>query len=181
MNTQRFMLMVNNLLMDLIECWQRKTPEVLIAGAAYMVTMKHWKEVKSECWQRPFPSEEDEISFFKKIKYQFTGRLAYYSILYEALAAAPVNKQEQQDFWKSELTRYDAFYNKHSAFLEYLQKGNTHFDNQYFLRKNLKTPVPSHHALYDGDPEFCTSRDYLVSGWFAETQYRQFLQAKLDH
>ena len=151
-----------------------------MAGAAYMITMKHWKEVKSECWQHPFPNMEDEIDFFKNIKCQFTGRLAYYSILYESLTVLPGEKQEEAAFWHSQLKRYEHFTEKHSTFIDYLKNGKSQFDEQYFLRKNLSGPVPSHLAMYDGDPEFCTARDYLVSGYFAETQYRQYVLARLN-
>jgi hypothetical protein len=180
MNNQRFRPLMNKMLTELLDCWQRKTPEVLIVGAAYMITMKYWKEDKSECWQNPFTTAEEEISFFKNIKCQFTGRLAYYSILYESLASLPLEKDAGKTYWKNELKRYKEFVEKHGSFVDYLAKGDNQLDAQYFLRKNLTGPVPAHLAMYDGDPEFCTARDYLVSGWFAETHYHQYVLGKLD-
>jgi hypothetical protein len=171
---------MNRMLMELLDCWQRKTPEVLIAGAAYMITMKYWKEVKSLCWQDPFETRDEEIYFFKHIKCQFTGRLAYYNILYEALASAPLEDHAHKPYWQKELKRYGTFLERHSAFIEYLSKNDDRLDDKYFLRKNLTTPVPASQALYDGDPEFCTSRDYLVSGYFAEKHYHQYVVSKLD-
>src|SRR5688572_7292810 len=116
MKNQRFWPLMNRMLMELLDCWQRKTPEVLIAGAAYMITMKYWKEVKNICWQHPFETREEEIYFFKHIKSQFTGRLAYYNILYEALASAPLEDHAQKPYWQKELKRYGTFLERNSAF-----------------------------------------------------------------
>ena len=175
----RFWPLLNNLLVDLVDCWQRKTPELLRVESAFMLTMKHWRDVKSECWHNPFLTIEEEIDFFKNIKCHFTGRLAYYTILYEALISLPTDIEDTPQYWRRELERYNRFVEKNKVFIHYLESGSQDLDAEFFLRKHLVQPVSVYVKVYDGDADFCTTRDPLVSACFAENAYKQYVLAKL--
>lgn len=179
MTNSRFRPLLNNLLVDLVDCWQRKTPELLRVESAFMLTMKHWREVKTECWHNPFMTIEEEIDFFKNIKSHFTGRLAYYTILYEALISMPNKLDEVIQYWRNELERYDRFIEKNKAFIHYLESGCQDHDREYFLRKNFAQPVSLYVKVYDGDEDFCTTKDPLVSACFAEHAYKQYVLGRL--
>lgn len=171
----RFKPFLNKLLVELLDCWQRKSPQILRVESAYMITLRHWKEIKGYCWQKKFDSEEDEINFFKNIKCEFIGRLNYYAILYEALVSAPQGETELRLFWESEYERYDRFLENHSDFITYLNSGNDQLDRHYFLRQNMSIAPPIATKIYDGDPDFSTQYDHLVSAFFAERLYRHYL------
>lgn len=180
MKHTRFHPVLNELFVDLLDCWQKKTAEILRVESSYMITMKHWEKARNICWQHPFRDMEEEIYFFKNIKSQFTGRLTYYSILYEALSFVPGDPVSMKEYWEDELKRYDRFIENNRSFIEYLEGGDTSCDEQYFLRKNMLHQPVLQSKIYDRDVQCCTSRDHLVSAFFAEKIYRQFVLSRIS-
>src|SRR4051794_569467 len=128
MTNRHFTVFLNAMLSELVCCWQRKSPELLRVEAAYMITMKHWNELKSECWQHSFKSTEEEIQFFKVIKPQFTGRIAYYSLLYETLLKLSNDHSDVMSFWESESRRLLSFIQANADFVTHMERGDTKKD-----------------------------------------------------
>jgi len=174
----RFLPFINGLLTDLIYCWQSKTTELLRIETAIMITRKHCEKIKHELFSHPFCSDEQEIDFFRNIQPNFTGRLCYYTILYEAHVSLPVKESEINYFWHNEQKRFYRFRDRNLAYIEYLESGNTNEDDKYFLMRMNRQPQPLHSRLYGLDPQFCTALDHLVSAHFAEKLYYYYVSAK---
>lgn len=171
-----FMPLINEMLVELIFCWQSKTAELLRAETAIMITRKHCNGLKNEIFTHQFTCDEEELIFFKKIQPQFTGSLCYYTILYEALLSSPGN--EIHEFWENEQKRYHRFKEKHAAFIEYMESGSTVKDEIYFLRRSNNNAQSVHSKLYGLGADLYTSHDHLASVLFAERLYYNYVISK---
>jgi hypothetical protein len=80
-----------------------------------------------------FPTEEEEILFYKKDKPQFTSLVVFYSTIYRAELFEPETAIEKLDFWKSELLRATQFLEDNREFIEYMKSGSTVKDKIFFL------------------------------------------------
>ncbi len=82
-----------------------------------------------------FKTEEEEIDFFKNIKPLFTGYVEFYSILYSAELFVPEDAEDALRFRAEELNRSLLFLDKHQDFCDYLHRGDTSLDREYFLQR----------------------------------------------
>lgn len=171
-----FRPLINEMLVDLIFCWQSKTAELVRVETAIMITRKYCDRLKNEIFIHPFTCDEEELFFFKKIQPHFTGKLCYYTILYEALVSSPLN--EINEFWENELKRYHRFKEKHAAFIDYMDNCCTDKDELYFLRRSNLNAQSLHSKLYGLGADLYTSHDHLASALFAERLYYNYVVSK---
>ena len=171
----RFRPFLVELLIELIYCWQSKATEQLRLEAAIMVTRKHCGNLRDSLLTQPFVKDEEEISFFKFIQPQFTGRLCFYTIMYEAIVSAPSDPAEAHEFWQYEQKRYSRFLEKNHLYIEYLESGATIDDHKYFLRRTNRQPQQFHSKLYGIHPDYFTTLDHLSSALFAEKLYYSYV------
>jgi hypothetical protein len=174
----RFHPFINAMLMELIYCWQSRSGELLKIETAIMIMRKHCERLKHNIFTYPFCSDEQEICFFKHVQPHFTGRLCYYTLLYEAHVSAPRNKDDAADFWMKEQQRYNRFIEKDTVDINYLRSGSCEYDRKYFLRRTNKHPQRLHSILYGLDRELFTALDALASALFAEEMYRYYVVNK---
>lgn len=171
----RFHPFINAMLMELIYCWQSRTPELLRIETAIMIVRKHCERVRHNIFTSSFCGDEQEIHFFKNIQPQFTGRLCYYTILYEAHVSKPADKKHAVAFWTNEQLRYSRFMEKDKVYIKYLESGDCSDDSKYFLRRTNKHPRQLHSKLYGLDNELFTALDSLSSALFAEKMYHYYV------
>lgn len=176
MRRSYFRPLINEMLVELIFCWQARKAELLRVETAIMITRKYCERLRNDIFIHPFTSDEEELIFFKKIQPQFTGKLCYYTILYEALVSLPVN--EINEFWENEQKRYHRFKEKHAAFIEYMESGNTGKDEMYFLRRSNVNAQSLHSKLYGLGADLYTSHDHLASALIAENLYYNYVVSK---
>ena len=172
----RFLPLVTAMLKDLIICWQSKTPELLKVETAIMITRKHCERLKNELFNHPFTSDDEEITFFKTIQPQFTAKLCYYTILYEALVSSP--DVEINLFWENERKRFHRFKKRHYSFIQYMESGNTVEDEIYFLRRTNRNAQHLHSKMYGLGPDLFTLNDHLASALLAEKMYFEYVSNK---
>ena len=172
----RFRPYINEMLIELIFCWQSRTPELLRVESAIMITRKHCDRVKNELFRHPFTCDEEELNFFKKIQPHFTGKLCYYTILYEALISS--TNHDAGDFWENEQNRYLRFKEKYADFFDYMESGSKVNDEMYFLRRSNVNAQTHHSKLYGLGPDLYTSHDHLASTLFAEKLYYNYVESK---
>ncbi len=127
-----------------------------------------------------FESVENEIEFFKNYKTVPSAHLVYYSQIRSFEFEFPkANLEEQRKFIKKRLNLLNRFYRKHIDFIEYIESGRTHFDEQYFTRKYLNVfPISSPH-IYFHDPDFSTPKDILLSEYKAFDSFVGYLQNRM--
>jgi len=174
----RFLHHVSAMLNDLIFCWQSRTTEMLKVETAIMIMRKHCDRLKNELFNHPFTSDEDEITFFKIIQPQFTGKLSYYTILYEALVSSP--ETEVNLFWANERKRYHRFKKKHCSFIQYMESGCSVEDEMYFLRRTNRNAQQLHSKMYGLGDDLFTLYDHLASALLAEKMYFDYVTHKQE-
>lgn len=169
---------LNDLLMELVTCWQQPHVESDQVEAAFLVTKKYCETLKHRVWADGFSDESEEIYFFKNAQPEFTGRLMYYSIIYEALLSVPQNIADATEFWQQERLRFSRFIRKHVDFVQYMDGEESYFDEHYFLRRN-KGPLLSAAAKIYECCEDHTSHNALAAQLFAEHKYYEYTRWKL--
>jgi hypothetical protein len=92
--------------------------------------------INKETEKMEFSSPQEEITFFKTIKPKFTSLVEFYSIMYRAEIFAPENKIEKEEYWLSEKKRAQQFLSENAEFANYIKKGETFADENYFLRSS---------------------------------------------
>ena len=178
MLNERYQQLLLRLLGELVSCWQRPQREELLVASAFLLTQKYCNELKNETWQHGFGGDAEEIHFFKHLLPQFSGRMMYYTMVYEAILSCPKMPDEVTAFWQKETARYERFCEKNHALVHYLDSGCTARDDYYFLRKNKENVImPAEKHLF-----FCCD-DYTIwsgptSSYFAEKCYREFAHAR---
>jgi len=113
---------------------------------------------------KKFPSKKEEITFFKYQKPYVEGRLQYFKWLHNYLLEKPISgNSKQQKYISNELDKLDSRKWKQLEFVKYYRLKEDKLDHLYFLRdiEQLDLFIDSSHHFKD--PEFTTSRDYLVS------------------
>ena len=111
-----------------------------------------------------FPSDKDEIDFYKAVKPLFKSQLDYYNMVYHAELFKPTtNPGEMKEFWVKEHQKLDRFILDHTEFYDYYKKGATHLDEQYFL-------TPDQTIYYDD----------LIAELLALERYNRYTQNELS-
>lgn len=126
-----------------------------------------------------FCDEMEEILFFKKLKPELYSKSIYYKKVTEIESYRPIGCHEEQiTYLKEELKSLTAFFNKHKEFYKYYRMKLNHFDDKYFVRRNINLAPEMKGA--DFDENFSTSHDYIVAKIMAHDQLEIFLNEKLE-
>jgi len=149
-----------------------------VAEECFWIANKYWEEIKKIVRDKGFCSEAEEIEFFKVIKPSFTSYLEYFVLLSEALIAAPKAGQVAISFWEAESKRFQRFIDRNEIFIQYYTSGQTDHDKEYFTRI-VSVNNNIQRMLYDLDPEFWSSHDYLVRGYLAYKRYYDYVMKRL--
>jgi hypothetical protein len=178
MLNERYQRQLILLLSELVTCWQRRQRDELRVAAAFLVSQKHCQDLKAEILCHGFACDESEIHFFKHLLPQFSGRLIYYTIVYEALLSCPKIAEEVAPYWQKETERYDRFCEKNAELVRYHMSESTEADAFYYLRRNKDQII-----MHPQREFFSCCDDYTIwsgptSYWFAEKSYRQFVDSK---
>ena len=129
---------------------------------------------------KSFPSEKEEILFFKHQKPFVEGRLQYFKKIHNYLLEKPVSgTSKQQKFITNELNKLDNKNCKKLEFVKYYRLNENKLDHLYFLRgiDQLELFVDTSHHFKD--PQFTTSHDLLVSKIIAQDLLIKFYNNEL--
>lgn len=161
-------------------CQDSGKPDMEKIEACFKCSLDYWARIKQLVKKHDFPTAEEEIYFFKKVKPLFTARIEYYTHRYHALLFMPVNDlQDLRRFWKWELRKIERFYENNEAFCRYMREGASDKDNEYFVRAANHAAPLLQGRLHDLDPETATSHDYLVTMIAAYELYGGFVQEEI--
>lgn len=127
-----------------------------------------------------FPSPDDEIIFFKKIKPSVLSQLFYFVEVYKIELDNPYwSITDSKEFLLSHQNRINIFRARHKEFYHYIRNDLTNFDDRYFLRYKLSICNVVDSLSYDVDPDFTTGMDFLVARLLADDLILDFLCQKL--
>ena len=149
-----------------------------IIECCFQAANQYWSLMKNRLNGYVFPSQEEEIFFFRHIKPLFTSAIEYYGLL----AHAQLFKDHVADevecgrFLDRELKRLDKLTQTNHAFFEYYTTGATANDTLWFVRANNDGGNFVHAKPYDLDGESTTRYDYLISSFLALEKYGVYLR-----
>lgn len=155
------------------------SPERDAAAKAFMICLQHWSRLQACVMSEGYDSLEYEIYFFKRVKPLFTGRIEYFTKIFQSLAFIPPDPVGWPAYWAKEAGRLAQFYDQHTAFVEYFRKGYTHHDEEYFVRSvDAEVPVVWR-TPYDSSAFLSSTHDGLVAQLWAHERFHEFATIRL--
>lgn len=150
------------------------------ALTSYRIVEKAMEELKQFVQAHNFPSEAEEIRFFKFIKPRFQRHLIFYSELIYMEAEKPVaDKGSRIAFYKREIKRNLCFIARHKALRSYIKLGSENEDKILFLRQHGGQHL---YPEYSGDIDtsFCTLSSYNLAKLHAFDMINRHLSREME-
>lgn len=111
-----------------------------------------------------FPSDKDEINFFKYQKPLIYGKLKYFTHVHKYHLEKPKsNVLKHKKLVQGYLDKLEALKKKHINFFKYYEQNLSSIDSIYFLRGNSQYEINFDTLHLDREPEFSTSHDFLAA------------------
>lgn len=124
-----------------------------------------------------FETQKEEIHFFKVLKPSIVSKIIYYSCIIKTESHLPTNKKERIKYYQKKLKRIHDFTVENNMFYAYYRSNASHFDNEYFIRKELSNIHQSDLILLNSDPKTSTSHDYLMAHMIACDLQTEWLES----
>lgn len=173
-------LLHKDMLQHLSICMEDEGSELKKIAGCFWIVNRYWEKLKESKRGKEFGCEEEEIHFFKEVKPEFTYLIEYYCILSEALLFVPEESERVIEYWATEGMRYKRFQQKHREFIDYLERGQTCKDRDYFLRDNYTPAQAWDIPIYDAEMEFCTTYDGLIRRYKAKKKFDEYVINRMN-
>lgn len=157
---------------------ETSNPEIMdCANSSIILCRRTLHGLKSLLLQKDFKSIENEIEFFKNLKQVTAAPLVYYSEVRSFELQFPMaNTDTQKKYINKKIAKLNRFFNHNIDFTQYIQKGHSHFDLQYFTRKFAEPYYIISSKFYFQDPDFTTARDMLLAKVKAYPKFISYLE-----
>ena len=137
--------------------------------------------LRNELQTYTFPTQEDEIRFFKVQKPELLGRLLYFNKICRIEMQCPNGSNEViRKHLIAELDNLTYFFNRNLDFYQYYRSHSTMYDKYYFVRGKADIRLCADSAQFDKDPNFSTGYDYTVAKILANEMLRIYLNQRLQ-
>lgn len=137
--------------------------------------------LRNELQTYTFPTQEDEIRFFKVQKPELLGRLLYFRKICRIEMQCPNGSNEViRKHLIAELDNLTYFFNRNLDFYQYYRSHSTMYDKYYFVRGKADIRLCADSAQFDKDPNFSTGYDYTVAKILANEMLRIYLNQRLQ-
>lgn len=137
--------------------------------------------LRNELQTYTFPTQEDEIRFFKVQKPELLGRLLYFHKICRIEMQCPNGSNEViRKHLIAELDNLTYFFNRNLDFYQYYRSHSTMYDKYYFVRGKADIRLCADSAQFDKDPNFSTGYDYTVAKILANEMLRIYLNQRLQ-
>jgi hypothetical protein len=128
-----------------------------------------------------FPSEKEEIHFFKNIKPQIAAKLVFNSKLFEIEIKHKKGSIEvQKTYLDKEIALLQKYFFENLEMYRYYRTQQTDSDNLYFLRINKDIGLGKKDIPTSADENFTTSQDKTFTNFIANTLLIDYLQLKME-
>lgn len=128
-----------------------------------------------------FPSEQDEIHFFKHIKPKIVAKFIFNLNVFNIENERPKGSiKGQKKYFEIELEKLEEYFNNHPIFYKYFRGSETCSDKQYFLRKNKSAKVHLDCLGSYLDTEFATSLDSTFAKFIGYELTIEYLKSELS-
>jgi len=161
---------------DLEQIGSEENSVIRVAERSIRSVRTGLERIRQYVVEKPFPSESDEIHFFKVDKPLLAGKLIYYLKLYRIESRRPVGSLELQTrHLATELQNIDQFFINHQDFYHYYRSGAIFLDELYFVRGKQDLPVLMDLDWVYADPTFSTGYDLLLGEMQANESLVQYI------
>lgn len=127
-----------------------------------------------------FPTNYEEIYFFKRQKPEILGRLLFFYKIYIIESRCPNGSNDAiRSYLTMELGNLTYFFNRNLDFYQYYRSQSTIYDEYYFVRGKADIRLCTDSAQFDKDPNFSTGYDYKVAKIIANEMLRIYLNKRL--
>lgn len=128
-----------------------------------------------------FNSIEEEIHFFKELKFKITSKCIFYKNILDIESNSPPNSKTLKiRHYEKALNICYQFSKKDKEFYKYFRSGSSYNDHLYFIRKSDKQIINSDVILINFDKKVCTSHDLKVASIIANDILVIYLEEKID-
>jgi len=150
---------------------------VLLAEAAVQIIDAVIIKVNESFSTHDFPSQEDEIHFFKVQRPELLSLLFFYNCVYKFESSKPFTcKRDIKQYLLDHRGVLKCFTSENREFYKYHNSGNTCFDRIYFIRgkHDIKQCIDSFSFIVDD--RFCTNHCYLTAKILANKLFSTYLE-----
>lgn len=158
-------------------------PSISIAQTqqAYTICRSVLEQLRSHIIAYTFQDQSEEIQFFKVIKPKFQGLLIFYNKKLKIELRKPIGSHSSlKHYYRKELFKLKIFFENYIDLYQYYRSGVDFLDAEYFLRSREPKSFVVHSPYLDGDANFSTGYDFLVSKMLANEKLADFLNDQLE-
>lgn len=172
----------HNLLLQLQQIELTDMEGIEKSSKSIMLCRNLLTKFKTSIVSHKFDSNSDEIEFFKYSKQVPLSNLIYYTEIFTFESEFPKGgKTMQSEFINKKISVLNTFFVHHMTFANYISLGNTHFDNQYFIRQAAYSIHVIDSEVYFFDMDFNTSHDMLLGKFHAYKRLVTYLEHRLEN
>ena len=138
-------------------------------------------ELKEHVRKNKFPSQSDEILFFKELKPSIYSKLIYNIKVFNIESKRPNGSDKsQKKYLVNELNKLEKYFSENLEFYQYMRNNMVFLDDKYFVRGKLDIRLHVDTFIYDADQDFSTSHDYKASKILANDLLSVYLKSELS-
>jgi hypothetical protein len=164
---------------DLAHCGCRAKGYERHVETCFQLAYQYIVKLNAKLDHHEFPSEENEIDFFKRWKPRFTAELEFCKFVYHSLLFTPGQSDQQNGFWKREYLRLDTFKVEQKEFADCYYNQRKDRDAYYFLRRFYKEEHLPEVQVGEADRLALTNGDPLVGTLLALERYKMYVEGQL--
>jgi hypothetical protein len=177
---EKYRNLYEGLLRDTHAAWGMPLPESERTEACFKVCLEYWIRLKELVAEGPFGEEREEVDFFRQVKPLFTGRLEYYTLVYQYLLFCAGDDEEALAEYRSkELRKIAQFRKVHAGFIRYMEEGARDRDGAYFLRGEGAETGST--RIFDSDGKYSCPKDGLTTQMLAYQLYEIYIKEKQNN
>ena len=113
------------------------------------------KKLKSFVLRTKFPSDSEEIDFFKNRKPLILSKLIYHNEVYRIETRKPSGGEKMiRKYYQTELIKLKEFFEENVDFYGYYRTHSTYLDHKYFVRRKLDVKLSLDAFVFESDARF---------------------------
>lgn len=155
--------------------------EIVLAELSMRESLDALKKLKAFILKYKFKSESEEIEFFKYIKPHFLLKTIYFNKVFTIEMKRPSGGENVvKKYLRYEQKKLKGYFNNNADFYAYYRAQNTFMDHKYFVRGNLDLKLHIEPFVFESDPKFTTSHDFVVARIIANDMLEVYLKEQLE-
>lgn len=144
-----------------------------------IIISKGLEDLRNKVSKSGFSTEKEEIFFFKTVKPTLMSKLIFNRCVFDIEIKRTFHSEKDIDeFIENKLNYFKKIIEENEEFVKYYQSQNTHLDSLYFKRSIDSFPLFNHNCLLYEDPNFATSKDYVLANILAFKKLQIYLKKK---